>query len=52
MNAGLIDKVLTRDVRARMSAPAAEGTCLPNACYTSDDWLALERERVAPRRER
>lgn len=49
MNASLLDDVLTRDARARLAAPTADGTALPNACYTSGAWLALERERLFAR---
>jgi len=49
MNAALLDRVLTPDVRRRLDAPTAEGTGLPNPCYTSEAWLALERERLFAR---
>jgi len=34
----------------RISRPTGEGgTCLPNACYTSPEWLELENERLFAR---
>ena len=49
MSESLVDSVLTRDIRARIAADTAEGTGLPNLCYTSDEWLKLENERVFAR---
>ena len=44
------DAVITPEIRARLALPTGEGgTCLPNACYTSPDWLALENERLFAR---
>lgn len=49
MPSNLLNSVITADVRRRIAAPTAAGTGLPNACYTSDAWLALERERLFAR---
>lgn len=46
MNEVAIDTILTNEVLSRIAAPTAEGTGLPNACYTSEAWLALERQRL------
>ena len=42
--------IITPEVADRLSRPTGEGgTCLPNACYTSAEWLALENERLFAR---
>ena len=46
MNAALSDSPLTEGVLRRIAAPVETGTGLPNACYTSEDWLALENQRI------
>ena len=49
MSSALVDSVLTPDLRARFEAETEKGTGLPNACYTSDEWLALENEQIFAR---
>ena len=45
-----VDDVFDAKFRERLAKPTGEGgTCLPNACYTSKDWLALENERLFAR---
>ena len=46
MSNAFVDSVLTPERRARFEAETEKGTGLPNACYTSDEWLRLENERV------
>ena len=46
MNAALSDSPLTEGVLRCIAAPVETGTGLPNACYTSEDWLALENQRI------
>jgi choline monooxygenase len=38
--------ILTSGVLARINRPTPEAVCLPNACYTDPEFLALERERL------
>ena len=45
----ILRNVVTPELIRRLSAPIEESTGLPNVCYTSDAWLALERERVFTR---
>ncbi len=45
----LLHSVITADVRRRVAAPTADGTGLPGPSYTSEAWLALERERLFAR---
>ena len=42
----MIENTLSSEVLARIEAPTAEGSGLPNVCYTSADWLQLENERL------
>ena len=42
----MIENTLSSEVLARIKAPTAEGSGLPNVCYTSADWLQLENERL------
>jgi choline monooxygenase len=49
MGDAILETVLTTDYLARLDAPTARGTGLPNPCYTDEDWLRLERERVMAR---
>jgi choline monooxygenase len=38
--------ILTSGVLARINRPTPDAVCLPNACYTDSEFLALERERL------
>ena len=49
MAESLVDSVLTPEHRARFDVETAEGKGLPNDCYTSEEWLKLENERVFAR---
>jgi len=45
-----VEDIFDQDFRRRLARPTGEGgTCLPNACYTSRDWLAVENERLFAR---
>lgn len=45
-----LEAIITPEIRARLALPTGEGgTCLPNACYTSPEWLKLENERLFAR---
>lgn len=45
-----VDDVFDTTFRERLAKPAGEGgTCLPNTCYTSREWLEIENERLFAR---
>ena len=49
MSATLVDEVFTPDVRRGIAAETTAGTGLPNDCYTSAAWLALENKQLFSR---
>jgi choline monooxygenase len=49
MNVEVTRNILTDDVLSRFSVATEEGSGLPNACYTSADWLKAENERLFAR---
>ena len=49
MHDNIIGNVLTDEVLARFDLDIEEATGLPNACYTSAEWLEAENERVFAR---
>lgn len=49
MHDNIISNVLTDEVLARFDLDVEEATGLPNACYTSAEWLEAENERVFAR---
>ena len=46
MSATLSESPLTAEVLQRIAAPIEKGTGLPNACYTSEDWLHRENQQI------
>jgi choline monooxygenase len=49
MNVEVTRNVLTDDVLSRFDVATEEGSGLPNACYTSAEWLKAENERLFSR---
>ncbi len=49
MNVEVTRNVLTDDVLSRFDVATEEGSGLPNACYTSTEWLKAENERLFSR---
>ena len=46
LNTARFDSPLTDEVLGRIAAPVEQGSGLPNACYTSEDWLRLENQWI------
>ena len=49
MNVPTKKPILSDDVLSRFDVATADGSGLPNECYTSDEWLAAENTKVFAR---